>query len=193
MRGRKKLASLSDEDLMALVAEKDAAAFELFYERHGRAAFSLAYRILGDRGQAEDVTQETFLSTWRSNAAFDPARGSVRTWILGVVRNRAIDLVRRESAKRSPRLELRSDEAIEETSSAASTEEEAMRRETQREVRTVLDGLPPAQAQVVQLAYFGGFSQSEIANVLGLPVGTVKGRMRLALTKVRSGLAEQVS
>ncbi len=193
MRGRKKLASLADEDLMSLVAENDAAAFELFYERHGRAAFSLAYRILGDRGQAEDVTQETFLSTWKSNAPFDPARGSVRTWILGVVRNRAIDLVRRESAKRSPRLELRSDEAIEETSSAASTEEEAMRRETQREVRTVLDGLPPAQAQVVQLAYFGGFSQSEIANVLGLPVGTVKGRMRLALTKVRSGLAEQVS
>lgn len=178
---------------MSLVAEKDAAAFELFYERHGRAAFSLAYRILGDREQAEDVTQETFLSTWRSNAAFDPARGSVRTWILGVVRNRAIDLVRRESAKRSPRLDLRSEDAIDETSFAASTEEEAMRRETQREVRTVLDGLPPAQAQVVQLAYFGGFSQSEIANVLGLPVGTVKGRMRLALTKVRSGLAEQVS
>src|ERR687888_2638659 len=90
---------LADEDLMTLVDGKDPDAFEVFYDRHGGAAYSLAHRIVGDRGMAEDVTQEAFLSLWRSGARYDRARGSVRTWLLGIVRNRAIDLLRREVMK----------------------------------------------------------------------------------------------
>src|SRR5213592_3546326 len=94
---------LADEDLMPLVGEKDPEAFEVFYDRHGGAAYSLAYRIVGDRSSAEDVTQEAFLSIWRSGARYDRARGSVRSWTLGVVRNRAIDAMRRQ-AGRAPKL-----------------------------------------------------------------------------------------
>ena len=88
------LERLADEDLMTLVDGKDPDAFEVFYDRHGGAAYSLAHRIVGDPGMAEDVTQEAFLSIWRSKARFDPARGSVRAWALGIVRNRAIDVLR---------------------------------------------------------------------------------------------------
>src|SRR3954469_7043464 len=98
------LQRLADEDLMPLVERNDAGAFELVYDRHGGAAYSLAYRIVGDRGTAEDVTQEAFLSVWRSGARYDRTRGSVRTWLLGVVRNRAIDALRRQ-ATRAPTVE----------------------------------------------------------------------------------------
>src|SRR5881409_453571 len=128
---------LADEELMVLVDEKDPAAFEVFYDRHGGAGYSLAHRIVGDRSGAEDVTQEAFLSIWRSSARYDPARGSVRSWTLGIVRNRAIG------------------------------------------------ALPHEQSQVIALAYFGGFSHSEIASMLGAPLGTIKGRMRLGLEKLR--------
>src|ERR671922_369028 len=104
------LARLADEDLMTLVDGKDPDAFEVFYDRHGGAAYSLAYRIAGDPGLAEDVTQEAFLSIWRSRVRFDPARGSVRAWALGIVRNRAIDALRR-TARPAPRLDL-DDEAL---------------------------------------------------------------------------------
>src|SRR5204863_7896691 len=100
---KKKAERLGDEELMPLLAEKDPEAFEVFYDRHGGAAYSLAYRIVGDRSAAEDVTQEAFLSIWRSGARYDRARGSVRTWLLGIVRNRAIDLLRRDVVQ-APRL-----------------------------------------------------------------------------------------
>jgi RNA polymerase sigma-70 factor, ECF subfamily len=176
---------------MPLVHRKDAAAFELVYDRHGGAAYSLAYRIVGDRASAEDVTQEAFLSLWRSGAKYDRARGSVRTWLLGVVRNRAIDALRRE-ATRAPTVDLDLERLADRGPTAELTDSEALRQEAAREVRGVLKMLPADQLKVIELAYFAGLSHSEIAEALGMPLGTVKGRMRLGMEKIRSTLAEAV-
>ena len=176
---------------MPLVARKDPAAFEVFYDRHGGAAYSLAHRIVGDPGIAEDVTQEAFLSIWRSKARYDPTRGSVRAWTLGIVRNRAIDVLRREGG-RAPKLDLDDEAALERRSAPERTEAEALRRETARQLRGALGGLPTEQSRVIELAYFGGFSHSEIASMLGMPLGTVKGRMRLGLEKIRARFAEGI-
>jgi RNA polymerase sigma-70 factor (ECF subfamily) len=180
---------LADEELMPLIGEKDPDAFGVFYDRHGGVAYSLAYRIVGERGAAEDVTQEAFISIWRSGARYDAARGSVRTWMLGIVRNRAIDFLR-SKAGRAPKLDFDDDSILEHRPAAEQTESEALQRETAQEVRGALDELPGEQAKVIQLAYFGGFSHSEIAGMLGVPLGTVKGRMRLGLEKIRGELAE---
>jgi RNA polymerase sigma-70 factor, ECF subfamily len=190
MRRKRAIAGLADEELMTLVAEKRIDAFEVFYERHAGAAYSLAHRIVGDSRLAEDVTQEAFLSIWRSRSRHDAARGSVRTWTLGVVRNRAIDAIRRETSSRVPPLDLRGDELLDQERAEDETEAEAIRRDTARRVRGVLGELPDEQARVIELAYFGGFSQAEIAEMLGVPLGTVKGRTRLGLEKVRGRLAE---
>ena len=186
---REKAERLADEELMPLVGRKDAEAFEVLYDRHGGAAFSLAYRIVGDRAAAEEVTQEAFISVWRSGARFDAARGSVRSWLLSVVRNRAIDFLR-SKAGRAPKLDFDDEAALEQRPAAGLTEDEAMRHETATEVRGALGELPSEQSRVIELAYFGGFSHSEIAEILGLPMGTVKGRMRLGLEKIRGELAE---
>jgi RNA polymerase sigma-70 factor (ECF subfamily) len=180
---------LADEELMPLIGEKDAAAFEVFYDRHGGAAYSLAYRIVGEQAAAEDVTQEAFVSIWRSGARFDRARGSVRSWTLGIVRNRAIDLLRTRSSK-APKLGFDDEAVLEQRPSGEFTDVEALRRETAEEVRGALAELPGQQSKVIELAYFGGFSHSEIAEMLSLPLGTVKGRMRLGLEKIRGRLAE---
>lgn len=186
---REKAERLADEELMPLVGRKDPEAFEVLYDRHGGAAFSLAYRIVGDRAAAEEVTQEAFISVWRSGARFDSARGSVRSWLLSVVRNRAIDFLRSRAAK-APKLDFDDEAALEQRPAEELTEEEALRRETSAELRGALGKLPGEQSKVIELAYFGGFSHSEIARILGLPMGTVKGRMRLGLEKIRGELAE---
>jgi RNA polymerase sigma-70 factor, ECF subfamily len=186
---REKAERLADEELMPLVGRKDPEAFEVLYDRHGGAAYSLAYRIVGDRAAAEEVTQEAFISVWRSGARFDAARGSVRSWLLSVVRNRAIDFLRSRAGK-APKLDFDDEAALEQRPAAERTEEEALRRETAVEVRGALGKLPGEQSKVIELAYFGGFSHSEIAAILGLPMGTVKGRMRLGLEKIRGELAE---
>jgi RNA polymerase sigma-70 factor (ECF subfamily) len=180
---------LGDEELMALVDRKDPTGFEAFFDRHGAAAYSLAHRIVGEAAAAEDVTQEAFLSIWRTGARFDRARGSVRSWVLGVVRNRAIDSLRRE-ARPGPRLDLDDEGVIEARPAEERTDAEALRRETARELRGALSTLPNDQSRVIELAYFGGFSQSEIAKMLNMPLGTVKGRMRLGLEKLRGRIAE---
>jgi RNA polymerase sigma-70 factor (ECF subfamily) len=180
---------LADEELMPLIGSKDPGAFEVFYDRHGGVAYSLAYRIVGERGAAEDVTQEAFISIWRSGARYDAARGSVRTWMLGIVRNRAIDALR-SKASGAPKLNFDDDSILEHKPAPERTESEALRRETAEEVRGALDELPGEQSKVIELAYFGGFSHSEIAGMLGVPLGTVKGRMRLGLEKIRGELAE---
>lgn len=185
---RDKTERLADEELMPLIGRRDAAAFEVFYDRHGGVAYSLAYRIVGERGAAEDVTQEAFISIWRSGARFDPTRGSVRSWTLSVVRNRAIDALR-SKAGQAPKLTLDDDSILEQRQAEELTEEEAMRHETASEVRGAIGQLPGEQSKVIELAYFGGFSQSEIARMLGVPLGTVKGRMRLGLEKIRTELA----
>jgi RNA polymerase sigma-70 factor (ECF subfamily) len=180
--------SLADEEAMLLVGEGDPRAFELIYDRHGGAAFSLAYRMVGNRVTAEDISQEAFLSIWRSRLRYDQSRGSVRTWVLGIVHNRAVDALRRGGVHDRRRGSM---EGVEERHEAPErTEVEAVRREEARSVRSALDALPDEQRRTIELAYFGGFSHSQIAEMLGEPIGTVKGRMRLGLDKLRRQLAE---
>ena len=171
---------------MQYVAGNDARAFEVVYERHSGAAFSLAYRMVGKRGVAEDVVQEAFLNLWRSGARYERTRGSVRTWILGIVHHRAIDALRRATVHDKRRT---GDEDIAERLEAPDrTDVEAARRDEAATVRAAMDTLPAEQVQVIELAYFGGFSHSEIAEMLQAPIGTVKGRMRLGLEKMRNSL-----
>jgi RNA polymerase sigma-70 factor, ECF subfamily len=184
------IARLADEELMQLVQQGDPRAFEVLYDRHGGAAFSLAYRVVGDRTAAEDITQEAFLSMWRSRVRYEPARGSVRTWVLGIVHHRAIDGLRRNLVHQRRRA---SAEGLEEVHEAAErTDVEAARREEARTVRAAMEELPEQQLQVIELAYFGGFTHTQIAEMLEMPVGTVKGRMRLGLEKLRRQLGEAV-
>jgi RNA polymerase sigma-70 factor, ECF subfamily len=182
------LRTLADEDLMALVQDGEARAFEVIFDRHSAASFSLAYRMCGRRAMAEDVVQEAFMSLWRSGARYDRRRGSVRNWVLGVVHNRAIDAFRRGLVRESRNV---SDEGIADRLPASEqTDVEVARREEARDVRLALDELPPEQRQVIELAYFGGFTHMQIAEMLDLPAGTVKGRMRLGLTKMRMALGD---
>jgi RNA polymerase sigma-70 factor (ECF subfamily) len=180
---------LADEEVMVLLRDGSPDAFEVFYDRHGGAAFSLAYRIAGDRNVAEDITQEAFISIWRSRTRFDRERGSVRAWVLGIVHHRAIDALRRNSGHQRKQA---SAEGIEERFEAPErTYAEVARREDATEVREALGGLPGDQQEVVRLAYFGGFTHTQIADMLDQPVGTVKGRMRLGLEKLRRALAPE--
>ena len=188
------LSALADEDLMQLVRRGDTLAFEVVYERHATAAFSLAYRMTGTRNVAEDVVQEAFLSLWRSGARYDRGRGSVRTCVLGIVHHRAIDYLRRATVHDKRRA---SDEGMEERFEARErTEVEVARRDEAETVRGAIGTLPAEQSQVIELAYFGGFTHTEIASMLDTPIGTVKGRMRLGLQKMRgelNGLAEALA
>jgi RNA polymerase sigma-70 factor, ECF subfamily len=180
------LRQLGDEELMRLIAGGDPSAFEVVYERHCTAAFSLAYRICGVRATAEEVAQEAFLAIWRSGGRYDRTRGSVRTWLLGVVHNRAIDMLRRTTVhERHRAADERAAESIE---APERTEVEAARREEARSVRGLIDELPDEQRRVIELAYFGGFTEEQIARMLDAPLGTVKGRMRLALEKMRASI-----
>ena len=173
---------------MAAVQDGNPEAFEALYDRHGSAAFSLAYRIVGSRSAAEDATQDAFLAIWRSRVRYQRDRGSVRSWILGIVHNRTIDSLRRTQVHSKRRA---SAEGIEEREAAAElTDVEAVRRDEQRRVRSAMETLPSPQLRVIELAYFGGFTHSQIAEMLEEPVGTVKGRMRLGLNKLREELAE---
>jgi RNA polymerase sigma-70 factor, ECF subfamily len=179
---------LADEEVMQLVQRGDPRAFELLYDRHGGAAYSLAYRIVGRQGAAEDVVQEALLSIWRSRLRYDQTRGSVRNWILGIVHNRSIDGLRRSSTHDRRRESI---EGMEERFEARErTDVEVARREEARSVRGALEALPDEQRQTIELAYFGGFTHVQIAELLEEPVGTVKGRMRLGLDKMRRQLVE---
>jgi RNA polymerase sigma-70 factor (ECF subfamily) len=176
---------------MHLVQEGRPQAFEVLYDRHGGAAFSLAYRMVGDRVTAEDISQEAFLSIWRSRMRYQRDRGSVRTWVLGIVHHRAIDALRRNLVHERRRA---SAEGIEEIHEARElTDVEAARREEARDVRSAIEELPAEQSRVIELAYFGGFSHSRIAEMLNEPIGTIKGRMRLGLEKMRRTLTEEVA
>jgi RNA polymerase sigma-70 factor (ECF subfamily) len=186
---RTDLRTLADEDLMGLVADREPRALEVIFDRHGGPAFSLAYRMCGRRPMAEEIVQEAFLSLWRSGGRYDRARGSVRSWVLSVVHNRAIDTFRREAITTSRDVaDVRLAEAVH---AVERTELEVERRDDARSVRTALEELPAEQRQVIELAYFGGFTHSEIATMLDLPSGTVKGRMRLGLAKLRVALGDR--
>ena len=176
---------------MESVQAGDAGAFETLYDRHGRAAYSLAYRIVGTHAAAEDATQDAFISIWRSQKHYAAERGSVRNWILRIVRNRTIDSLRRNLVHDRRRA---SAEGVEETEPAAErTDEEALRRDEATSIRAALAQLPEQQVRVIELAYFGGFTHVEIAEMLDTPLGTVKGRMRLGLDKLHTELAGDVA
>jgi RNA polymerase sigma-70 factor, ECF subfamily len=181
------LSRLADEELMQLVAENDPAAFEVVLERHADAALSLAHRIVGQGALAEDVVQEAFISLWRSGSRYDPARGSLRNWTLGIVHHRAIDALRRNTTSHS---HVVIDDGLHERLQAPElTDVEVARRDEAHQVRSALEQLPEEQSHVIELAYFAGFTHTEIASMLDLPEGTVKGRMRLGLEKMRYRLA----
>lgn len=173
---------------MELVQRGHAAAFEVIYDRHAGVAFSLAYRICGQRALAEETVQECFLALWRSGSRYDSSRGSVRGWILRIVHNRAIDALRRSAVHKSTRID---EEGIAERLVAPErTDLEFVRRDEAREIRDALERLPDEQSRVIELAYFGGLTHVEIASMLDVPVGTIKGRMRLGLAKMRMALAD---
>jgi RNA polymerase sigma-70 factor (ECF subfamily) len=173
---------LADEDLMSLVHEDDSQAFALLYDRHGRAAYSLAYRMMGERQASEDLVQEVFLRVWRSTASYRADRGSVRTWILRIVHNRSVDQLRSLSSRRRTQDKV---EASAETSQPSEAFAEAWRNSRRDEVRDALKTLPAEQLKILELAYFSGYTHVEIAELMDLPLGTVKGRMRLGLKKIK--------
>ncbi len=179
-------AASTDAELVSAVRAGDDAAFEELFRRYHPRVAAYVKGIVRDEGRAEDVTQEAFLALWRSGARYERTRGSVRTWVLGIVHNRAIDALRRSLVHDRRRA---SDDGLEErVESGERTDVEVARREDARNVRAALDTLPAEQSRVIELAYFGGFSHSRIADMLDMPIGTVKGRMRLGLEKMRGAL-----
>lgn len=187
-RGRD-LERLADDELMSLIADADPDAFAVIYDRHCDIAFSLAYRMCGKRASAEEVVQEAFLSLWRGASGYVRTRGSVRSWVLRIVHNRAIDALRRGAVRDS---HLLYDEAIAEREPAGDlTDEQALHRHLAHSIHEALQELPREQSRAIELAYFGGFSHTEIASMLQLPAGTVKGRLRLGLSKLRVTLADE--
>jgi RNA polymerase sigma-70 factor (ECF subfamily) len=178
------LAHLSDEALVALVARGDEVALAEVYDRFGRVAYGLALKIVRDRALAEDVVQEAFLALWRSAGRFVPERAKASTWILTLVHRRAVDLVRREQVRRAEPLDVAPQTGGE------TTEEQAWLRLRRTRVREALRKLPDQQREALELAYFGGFTQSELADRLGEPLGTIKSRMFAGLARLRELLAE---
>ena len=178
------LAHLSDEALLALCSRADENALGELYDRYGRVAYGLALRIVRDRALAEDAVQEAFLAVWRSAGAFLAEQGKPSTWILTLVHRRAVDLVRREERRRA--------EPLEDTDhpTGEATDEEAWLRAQRQVVQEALRKLPPDQREAIELAYYGGFTQSELAERLGLPLGTIKSRMFTGLKRLRELLAE---
>jgi RNA polymerase sigma-70 factor (ECF subfamily) len=179
---RRQYLLLADEELIALVVEGDAGAFAVLYDRHARAAYSLAYRMMGEKQAAEDLVQDALLKVWRGAGSYRTERGSVRTWILSIVHNRGIDQLRSLASRRSTQDKVEASAPASQPSEAFA---EAWRNTRREQVRKALGTLPPEQLKILELAYFSGYTHAEIAGLLGLPLGTVKGRMRLGLKKIK--------
>ncbi len=176
----------SDDALLDAIRARDERAIAALYDRYGRLAFGLAYRVVGERNAAEDVVQEAFLSVWRRAASFETTRGSVRTWVLSIVHHRAIDRLRGTAGRTrqdAPLDDFERTLAIDDPWGEVSL---TIQRET---LRKAIATLPDAQRQAVELAYFDGYTQQEIATRMDVPVGTVKGRLRLAMQRLRALLA----
>jgi RNA polymerase sigma-70 factor, ECF subfamily len=180
----RQLAHLSDEALVALAARSENSALAELYDRYGRTAYGLAFRMLRDQTLAEDAVQEAFLTVWRTASRFVPERGKASTWILTLVHRRAVDVVRREQRRRAEPLDRAPEPAVE------GVEEDAWLRLQRERVQDALRSLPDAQREALELAYYGGFSQSELAERLGQPLGTVKSRMFTGLSRMRELLGE---
>ncbi len=181
---RKEHAHLSDEALVALVARSDEGALGELYDRYGRVAYGLARRVLRDAALAEDAVQDAFLAVWRTAGRFVPERAQARTWLLTIVHRRAVDLVRREERRRTEPI----DDAPEEV--GTDTAESAWLGFERERVRGALSLLPDQQREALELAYYGGFTQSQLAERLGEPLGTIKSRMFNGLARLRELLAD---
>ena len=173
----------SDQELAAQLQRGDAQAVAALFDRYGRLAYGLAYRMLNDAGAAEDVVQEAFLLIWRNAPSFDATRGSLRTWLLAVVRHKTVDRLRRNRSRPQSSLD-----AIDEPMIGPDVWEMVSTNLTRDQVQQAFASLPDAQRQTIELAYLGGFTQNEIAERMNVPLGTVKGRMRIGLEKMRSFL-----
>jgi RNA polymerase sigma-70 factor, ECF subfamily len=178
---------LDDTDLVALIARRDESALSALYDRYSRLAFSLAMRIVGERTLAEEITADSFVSVWRAAGSFTEERGRFVTWLMSVVRHRAIDELRRLNVRpEGSSVEL--NEALQSTSLPDGLDDLMDVRQRQVIVRSALASLPAPQRQALELAYFGGLTQQEIADKTGTPLGTIKTRMRLGLLKMRDEL-----
>jgi RNA polymerase sigma factor (sigma-70 family) len=181
---RSDFAHLSDEALVALVERAEDEALAELYERFGRTAYSLAFRVVRDHALAEDAVQDAFLTVWRTAARFVPERSKASTWLLTLVHHRAVDLVRREERRRADSLEGVPEGADE------GTEEAVWVRFERERVQAALRTLPDQQREAIELAYYGGFTQAELADRLGEPLGTIKSRMFTGLSRLRDMLAQ---
>jgi RNA polymerase sigma-70 factor (ECF subfamily) len=179
------LESLSDEALLAIIATPDGElALAELYDRYGKIAYGLAYRVLRDSALAEDAVQEAFITVWRTAGTYIRERGKPRTWLLTLVHRRAVDLVRREQRRRMP-------SAAEAPAPATpAAEDEATLRDRRRAVQAALTQLPADQREALELAYYGGLTQTELAEQLGVPLGTIKSRMFAGLRRLRDLLRE---
>ncbi|CAN5199712.1 sigma-70 family RNA polymerase sigma factor [soil metagenome] len=174
---------LADEDLISLVESGDTEALAGLYDRHGRSAYSLAYRMMGDRQAAEDLVQDSFIKIWRSAKSYRAERGSVRAWILSITHNRGIDHIRSTASRRRTQDRV---EMTAETTQQSEAFSETWRNSQRSQVQQALKTLPDEQLKILELAYFSGYTHAEIAEMLDLPLGTVKGRMRLGMKKIKS-------
>jgi RNA polymerase sigma factor (sigma-70 family) len=181
--GARELAHLSDEALLALIARSDDQALGELYRRFGRLAYGLALRILRDDALAQDAVQEAFLGIWRAADRFVAERAKPSTWLLTLVHRRAVDLVRREERRRAEPLP-------DSEPGDAETVDEAELADQRQTIRDALRRLPPEQREAIELAYYGGYTQSELAERLGQPLGTIKSRMFTGLTRLRETLGE---
>lgn len=177
-------AGTTDERLLGLIGTRDGEALAALYDRYHREAFSLAYRIVNDMEQAEDIIQEAFLSVWRSAGSYDVQRGHPRGWLLSIVHHRAINVVTRRPQERSA---LQLDEGLS-SSEQAEVWRQVYERMRNEEIRAAVAQLPEEQRITVELAYFGGLSHSQIAERLEVPLGTIKSRIRLAFRKLHAFL-----
>jgi RNA polymerase sigma-70 factor (ECF subfamily) len=183
---------LPDEQLMARLAMRDIKAFETLYDRYGTLVYSTALRVVGDVQLAEDIAQEVFLRIWRRPEHYVPQRGRFVTWLLSVARNGAVDQIRirgrrrrHETAGEDSARELPADEDRDPALMAQLADE-------RQKVRQALTSLPAEQKRVIEMAYYGGYTQQEIAELLNQPLGTVKTRIRLAMQKLRAALEPEV-
>ncbi|HEY6957846.1 MAG TPA: sigma-70 family RNA polymerase sigma factor [Candidatus Limnocylindria bacterium] len=179
-------ATPSDDALMQALAQRDLNALAALYDRYGRVAYALAYRILGEPEAAEDVVHDAFISAWRGVASYKSERGNVRGWLLSIAHHRAVDVLRRKTTFRPAPLEAAEHRAADDDTAA-----EGIRNVEHASVRAALEALPPAQRRTIELAYFGGYTHVELAELMGVPLGTVKGRVRIGLQKLRRALELQ--
>jgi RNA polymerase sigma factor (sigma-70 family) len=177
---------LSDHGLVALIARGDRDAFAMLYDRYCDAAYSVALRVVRDRELAADIVQNAFLSIWQQAGQFDPQRGQPSHWILTVTHHKAVDVVRREQRRRADPLDERYDAADE----SAGVEQQAWLSVTRDQIRQALSRLPDPHREVIELAYFAGYTQSELAERLALPLGTIKSRTFAAMAALRRSLSE---